>query len=107
MGFFKRKNEKNVTRDNQFLKNYAVRSESLLIYVEENEVITKEIRLMIEDFQYTVPSFQDKARDLEKKIKKEFDRLTGMLEQPDCDENEIIMSVRLIRRTVADISSLR
>ncbi len=106
MSFFKRKNERNVTRDNQFLKNYATRSTALLMYVEENEHITKEINLMIEDFQYTVPSMDTKAKDLEKKIKKEFDRLANMLEQTDCDEDEVVKSIKYIRRTINDIASL-
>ena len=72
----------------------------------ENENITKEINRMIEDFQYTVPSMDTKAKELEKKIKKEFDRLANMLEQTDCDEAEVVNSIRLIRRTITDISSL-
>lgn len=107
MGFFKRKFEKNVTRDNQFLKNYATRGNALLMYTEENEAITKELQSMIYDFQYTMPSFDPKAKELEKKIKKEFDRLTTLLEQPDYEDSDVISCIRLIRRTITDISSLR
>lgn len=107
MGFFKRKHEKNVARDNHFLKSYATRGEALLMYTEENEAITKELKAMNDEFQYTVPTADAGAKEIEKKIKKDFERLTNMLEQTDCDEGEVIMTIRAIRRSITEISSMR
>ena len=106
MGFFKRKNEKNVTRDNDFLQSYATKTQGLLMYAEESEAITNELLKMVDDFKYTAPSYSPAAKELEKKIMKDHERLTNMLEQPDCVESEIIMTIRAIRRAINDISAL-
>ena len=107
MGFFKKKFVKNVSRDNEFLKGYAIKVNGLLIFVEENEKISKELRLMMDDFQYTVASPSSEAKKIEKNIEKDFEALTALLQQPDFEENEVLLAIRTIRRYIVEISSLR
>ena len=107
MGFFKKSFQKNVTRNNEFLKDYAIKCNGLALYVEENEKVLKELNALKDDFQYTVATNIRDAKGLEKKIKKDFERLTNMLEQTDCDEGEVIMTIRAIRRSITEISSMR
>ena len=47
MGFFKKRFSKNVTRDNEFLKNYAVKCNGLAFYLENNEKVLKELMLVL------------------------------------------------------------
>ena len=45
MGLFKKRFSKNVTRDNEFLKNYAIKCNGLTFYLENNEKVLKELNL--------------------------------------------------------------
>ncbi len=107
MGFFKKSFQKNVTRDNEFLKDYAVKCNGLSLYVEENEKVVKELNALKDDFQYTVATDVRAAKAIEKKIKTDFDALTALLQQPEWDEQQAILLIRGIRRYIVEISSLR
>ncbi len=107
MGLFKRRYEKNVTRDNEFMKSYATKVHSLLMYTEGNEKITKELRAMMDDLQYTVASSSSDAKSFEKKIKKDFDALTQKLQSDSWDEAEALSLIRNIRRYTVEIGSIR
>lgn len=108
MGLFgKKKYDKNVTRDNEFLKDYAVKCNGLSFYVESNENVKKELNLLKDDFQYAVASTSPDAKKIEKKIKADFQTLTALLEQPDFDETQALVLVRGLRRSIVEITSLR
>ncbi len=108
MGLFgKKKFDKNVSRDNEFLKDYAIKVNALLMYVEENEKLTKELSALKDDFEFSVASSDPKAKALEKKIVKDFDQLKATLQQADWDEAEVLMLARGIRGTIVEITSLR
>ena len=53
-GFGKKKYNKNVSRDNEFLKDYAIKCNGLSFYLEGKENVLKELNLLKDDFQYTV-----------------------------------------------------
>ncbi len=107
MGFFKKSFSKNVTRDNEFLKDYAIKCNGLNIYLEEHEKVKKELDQLKDDFQYTVATDVKAAKGIEKKIKADFDVLTALLQQLEWDETEAIMLIRGMRRSIVEISSMR
>ena len=106
-GFGKKKYNKNVSRDNEFLKEYAIKVNGVMMFVEENEKVTTELTALKNDFQYTVASSDSSAKSLEKKIKKDFDALTATLQQPEWDEKEVLLLIRGMRRYIVEISSMR
>ena len=107
MGLFKKRYAKNVTRDNEFMKEYAIKVHGLLMYTEENEKVTKELRAMMDDLQYTVASSDSHAKGVEKKIKKDFEALTKALQQAEWSESEVLLLIRNIRRYTVEISAMR
>ncbi len=107
MGLFKKKYEKNVSRDNEFLKNYATKVNGLQLFTEANEKVTQELEAMKNDFQYSVASSSPEAKSLEKKIKKDFEALAAALEQPEFSEAEVLVMIKGIRRSIVEISSTR
>ena len=107
MGLFKKKFEKNVSRDNEFLKSYAIKVNGLLIYTDKNEKVTEELRALANDFQYTVASAKAEAKKIEKDIAKEFEALSQKFQQPDWSEDEVILIIRNLRRYIFEIGSLR
>lgn len=107
MGLFKKRYAKNVIRDNEFLKSYAIKVHGLLLYTEENEKVTDALKAMMDDFQYTVATADSDAKGIEKKIKKEFDALTAALQQDGWNEAEVLAYVKNIRRFIVEISSTR
>lgn len=107
MGLFKKRYSKNITRDNEFLKEYAIKCNGLLFYVEDKEQIKKELNQLKDDFQYTVGSTDGDAKSIERKIAKDFTALTQLLQQPEWEENEALLLIRGLRRYVVEISSLR
>ena len=106
-GFGRKKYEKNVERDNEFLKDYAVKVNGLLVYVEDNEKITKELRKLKDEFQYTVASPDAKAKGVEKNIEQEFKKLTEALQQPSWAEDEVSLLIKGLRRLVVEVSSMQ
>ncbi len=107
MGFFKKSFGKNVTRDNEFLKDYAVKCNGLLFYVENNENVKKELIALKDDFQYTVATDVHAAKSYEKKIEKDFRALTDLLNQVEWDEAQALLLIREIRRYIVEIASMR
>lgn len=107
MGFFKRKYSKNVTRDNQFFKTYAVKMNALLRYVEDNEKVTEAIERLQNDFQYTVASADSHAKKCEKNIKKLYEELKAMLQQPGWNEQQVLLLVKNMGAEIDEINSMR
>lgn len=107
MGLFKKKYEKNVSRDNEFLKDYATKVNGLQIFVDNNQKVYDELEALKSDFQYTVASSSPEAKALEKKIKKDFEALAGALQQPEIAEAEVLIMIKGIRRSIVEISSIR
>lgn len=107
MGLFKKKYEKNVSRDNEFLKDYATKVNGLQIFVDNNQKVYDELEALKNDFQYTVASSSSEAKSLEKKISKDFAALTAALQQPEIAEAEVLLMIKGIRRTIIEISSIR
>lgn len=106
-GFGRKKYEKNVERDNEFLKDYAVKVNGLIVYVEDNDKIKKELVKLKDEFQYTVASHSGKAKGVEKKIEQEFKKLTETLQQPSWTEDEVSLLIKGLRRYVVEVSSLQ
>ena len=107
MGLFKKKYSKNTIRDNEFMKEYAIKVHGLLLYTENNETVTKALKVMMDDFQYTVASSSADAKGIEKKIKKEFNALTAALQQDFWNEADILMYIKNIRRFIVEINAMR
>ena len=107
MGLFKKRFSKNVTRDNEFLKNYAIKCNGLTFYLENNEKVLKELNLLKDDFQYTVATDDRHAKAFEKDIKKDFEALTLLVQQTEWDEAEALTLIREMRRYIVEINSMR
>ena len=106
-GFGKKRYVKNVTRDNEFLKEYAIKCNGLALYIEDKENVKKELDMLKDDFQYTVATNDTAAKKLEKNIKSDFEALTALLQQPEFDETQAIMLIRGLRRYIVEINSMR
>ena len=108
MGLFgKKKYEKNMTRDNQFLKSYAIKVNGLINFAEGNEQVTKELENLKHDFQYSIGTSAKENKKLEKKIEQDYQALSDMLTQVDWDEAAVIRLTRVIRQTIVEITSNR
>ena len=108
MGLFgKKKYEKNMTRDNQFLKSYAIKVNGLINFVQDNEKVANELEALKHDFQYSIGTSSKANKKLEKKIEDDYQALSDMLVQSSWDENEVIRQVRIIRQTIVEITSNR
>ena len=109
MGLFSRKKkyEKNVKRDNQFLKNYAIRLHGLLDYTEAHEKVTEKLQKLQQDFQYTVATQVKDAKKFEKRINKLYDELKASLQQPNWDEQAVLLLIQNISLELNEINALR
>ena len=107
MGLFKKRYSKNVTRDNEFMKEYAIKVHGLLLYTEENETVTKALKVMMDDLQYTVATSDSDAKGMERKIKKEFAALTAALQEDGWNEAEVLSHIKNIRRFIVEINAMR
>ena len=107
MGFFKKSFQKNVTRDNQFFKNFAVKINALLRYTEENEKVTEALKKLQDDFQYTVATSDRHAKKGEHAIEKMYVELKAMLQQPTWDEQQVLLIVKNIGTELDEINSMR
>jgi len=108
MGLFgKKKYEKNMARDNQFLKNYAIKVNGLINFAEGNERVIKELEDLKHDFQYSVGTSAKDNKKLEKKIENDYKALSDMLTQPSWEEAEVIRMARIIRQTIVEITANR
>ena len=106
-GFGKKKYVKNVSRNNEFLKEYAIKTNGLIMYAENNETVLVELNKLKDDFQYTVASYNSDAKDFEKNIDREFTNLVTILQQPEWSEEEVLLLIKGLRRYIVEISSLR
>lgn len=106
-GFGKKKYDKNISRDNEFLKDYAIKVNGLIIFIDDNDKVKAELNQLKDDFQYAVGSTDPKAKAIEKNIKRDFDELAAKLQQPTWDEAEVLMLVKVLRRSIVEISALR
>jgi predicted RNA binding protein with dsRBD fold (UPF0201 family) len=107
MGLFKKAFQKNATRDNQFFKNYAVKINALLRYTEDNEKVTKELKRLQDDFQYTVATADKHAKKSENDIEKMYDSLKAMLQQPEWDEMQVLAAIRNMGAEIDEINAMR
>ena len=107
MGLFKKKYQKNVSRDNEFLKNYAIKTNGLLILAEDNATVTAELNKLKDDFQYAVATSDKDAKDIEKKIATDFEQLATTLEQPQWEEEQVLLTIKALRRSIVNITSMR
>lgn len=108
MGWFNsRKDEKNTKRDDQFLKDYAIKLNGLMRYTEENEKVTEALKKLQNDFQYTVATNVKDAKKLEKRIANMYDELKATLQQPAWDEQAVLLSIRNMGMEIDEINSMR
>ena len=107
MGLFKKSFSKNVTRDNQFFKTYAVKMNALLRYTENNEKITEEIKKIQDDFQYTVATADRHAKKNEHNIEKLYDELKAILQQENWSEQEAATILRNMGAEIDEINAMR
>ena len=107
MGLFKKKYSKNVSRDNEFLKNYAIKTNGLILFVDNNETVKTELNSLKDDFQYAVATSSKEAKEIEKKITTDFEALAAALEQPQWEEAQVLLMIKSLRRSIVNITSLR
>lgn len=107
MGFFKKSFQKNVTRDNEFFKTFAIKINALMRYTEENEKVTSALKKLQDDFQYTVATDDRHAKKYEKRIDDMYDELKGILQQPSWDEQQVLLVVKNIGMEIDEINSMR
>lgn len=107
MGLFKKSFQKNVTRDNQFFKNYAIKINGLLRYTEDNEKVTTQLKKLQDDFQYTVATSDRHAKKCERNIEKMYEEIKSMLQQPSWDEQKVLLIVRNMGAEIDEINSMR
>jgi predicted RNA binding protein with dsRBD fold (UPF0201 family) len=108
MGLFGRKKyEKNVSRDNSFLKDFAIKLNGLMRYTEENERVTTALRKLQEDFQFTVATQVKDAKKVEARINELYESLKAMLQQPEWDEQAVILAIRNIGLEIDEINAMR
>lgn len=107
MGLFKKKYPKNEQRNNEFLKNYAVRVNLLLRFTKENEKVTKELKILQSDFDNTVATSDKNAKDNEKAIIEKFDELEKMLQEPGWNEQQVLIMINKIGAEIDKINTMR
>ena len=107
MGFFKKAFQKNVTRDNHFFKNTAVKMNALMRYTEENEKVTEALKNLQHDFQYTVATPDKRAKKSEDNIDKMYDELKTLLQQSEWDEQQVLLIIKNIGAELDEISAMR
>ena len=108
MGLFgKKKHVNNVTRDNVFLKDYAIKINGLMRYTEENEKVTDALKKLQEDFQYTIATQVREAKKYESRIAKKYEALKALLQTPEWDEQAVIMAIRNLGMEIDELNSTR
>lgn len=108
MGLFgKKKYGKNVTRDNTFLKDFAIKLGGLMRYTEENEKISLALRKLQEDFQFTVATQVKDAKKTEARINAMYDALKAQLQQPEWDEAAVLLAIKNIGLEIDEINAMR
>ena len=108
MGLFgKKKYAKNVTRDNNFLKDFAIKLNGLMRYTEENEKVTQALRKLQEDFQYTIATQVKDAKKTEARIDELYEALKALLQQPEWDEQAVLMAIKNLGLEIDEINAMR
>lgn len=108
MGLFgKKKYAKNVTRDNNFLKDFAIKLNGLMRYTEENEKVTQALRKLQEDFQYTIATQVKDAKKTEARINELYEALKALLQQPEWDEQAVLMAIKNLGLEIDEINAMR
>lgn len=108
MGLFgKKKYVKNVTRDNEFLKEYATKINALLFYAEGNEKVTQHLTMLQEDFQYTVATPSAAAKKMEKQLESQYAALNATMSQSSWNEAEVLGMINQMRATLVALMSER
>lgn len=109
MGLFssKKKYVKNVTRDNEFLKDYAIKVNALMVFAEDNENVTAALRQLQDEFQYTVATADRDAKKMEKEIGNLYKAIYAVLSQPGWNEAEVIGQIRQMRATIDTLMAER
>jgi len=108
MGWFSRKKEykvKNMERDDAFLKDTAMLVNGLMRYTEDNERVTKALKKLKDDFEFTVGSGLKSAEKNEKEINKLMASLKELLKQSAWDEDEAIRIIRDIGMEIDEINA--
>ena len=108
MGLFgKKKYAKNVARDNVFLKDFAIKLNGLMRYTEGNEKVTQSLRKLQEDFQYTVATQVKDAKKSEARITELYESLKALLQQPEWDEQAVLMVIMNMGLEIDEINAMR
>ena len=108
MGLFgKKKYAKNVARDNNFLKDFAIKLNGLMRYTEENEKVTQALRKLQEDFQYTIATQVKDAKKTEARINELYEALKALLQQPEWDEQAVLMAIKNLGLEIDEINAMR
>lgn len=107
MGLFKKSFSKNVSRDNQFFKTYAVKMNALLRYTEGNETVSEAIKKVQDDFQYTVATSDKHAKKCEHNIEKMYEELKALLQQDAWNEQQVMTVLRNMGAEIDEINAMR
>ena len=107
MGLFKKSFSKNVSRDNQFFKTYAVKMNALLRYTEDNETVSEAIKKVQDDFQYTVATSDKHAKKCEHNIEKMYEELKALLQQDAWNEQQVMTVLRNMGAEIDEINAMR
>ena len=108
MGLFgKKKYAKNVARDNNFLKDFAIKLNGLMRYTDENEKVTQALRKLQEDFQYTIATQVKDAKKTEARINELYEALKALLQQPEWDEQAVLMAIKNLGLEIDEINAMR
>ncbi len=108
MGLFgKKKYVKNVTRNNVFLKDYAIKVNALINFAQGHDQVIKVLEALKDDFQYSVPTNHPEAKKLEKKIESDYQSLSAMMAESAWEESEVIRLINIIRQSIIELTSKR
>lgn len=108
MGLFGRKKfEKNVTRNYNFLKDFATKLHALMRYTEGNEKVTQALRKLQDDFEFTLGTHVKDAKKAEARISELYESLKSLLQQPDWDEQAVLLAIRNLGMELDELNSMR
>ena len=106
MGLFgKKKYTNNFTRDNEFMKSYAIKINGLTRYAEGNERLTEALVKLKEDFQYTIGSAERASKKNEARIDKMYTSLKEAFQKPELNEDEILLIIRNMGMEIDEINA--
>ena len=106
MGWFgKKKYAKNFTRDDEFMKSYAIKINGLTRYAEGNDRLTEALVKLKEDFQYTIGSAAKPAKKNEANIDKMYNSLKEAFQKPELDEAGILLIIRNMGMEIDEINA--